>query len=247
MKVLIIEDETINIEIITDHVLRYNSKIEIVASLQSKEEVEKWYQTNEQVDLVFSDIELLDGNVFSLLKTNIIKSPIIFTTAYNTFYQDAFDVNGIAYLLKPISYNKFNKAMGKFENLQSKQVDWKKISENIHGLNNDYKERIIIKTKTEIKILSVKNTGAILSNSGKCIAIDENGKENEFRYKLSDLIKELNPKVFFQINRGEIVNINFIKKIEPYFGDRLSISIKNYKQHLVTSASTTSEFRKWIE
>ncbi len=247
MKVLIIEDEAINIEIITDHILRYNDKIEIVASLQSKEEVEKWYETNEQVDLVFSDIELLDGNVFSLLKTNIIKSPIIFTTAYNTFYQDAFDVNGIAYLLKPISYNKFSKAMEKFESLQNKEVDWKRISETIHGLNNNYKERIIIKTKTEIKILTTKNTGAILSNSGKCIAIDENGKENEFRYKLSDLIKELNPKEFFQINRGEIVNINFIEKIEPYFGDRLAISIKNYKQHLITSASATSEFRKWIE
>ncbi|RBW63152.1 hypothetical protein DS884_00325 [Tenacibaculum sp. E3R01] len=247
MKVLIIEDESINIEIITDHILRYNDKIEIVTSLQSKEEVENWYETNGQVDLVFSDIELLDGNVFSLLKTSIIKCPIIFTTAYNTFYQDAFDVNGIAYLLKPISYNKFCKAMEKFNNLQSKEVDWTKISEAIHGLNNNYKERIIVKTKTELKILSTKNTGAILSNSGRCIAIDENGKENEFRYKLSDLIKELNPKEFFQINRGEIVNINFIEKIEPYFGDRLAVSIKKYKQHLITSASSTSEFRKWIE
>lgn len=247
MKVLIIEDEAINIEIISDHILRYNNTIEIVTSLQSKEEVEKWYETNEQVDLVFSDIELLDGNVFSLLNTNIIKSPIIFTTAYNTFYQDAFDVNGIAYLLKPISYNKFGKAMEKFESLQNKEINWKKISETIHGLTNNYKERIIIKTKTEIKILSTRNTGAILSNAGKCIAIDDNGKENEFRYKLSDLIQELNPKEFFQINRGEIVNINFIEKIEPYFGDRLAISIKNYKQHLITSASTTSDFRKWIE
>lgn len=247
MKALIIEDEAINTEIITDHIQRYNNKIKIVASLQSKDEIEQWYTNNEQVDLVFSDIELLDGNVFSLLKTNIIKSPIIFTTAYNTFYQDAFDVNGIAYLLKPVSYNKFCKAIEKFEALQSKEVNWKEISETIHGLNPNYKERIIIKTKTEIKILSIKNTSAILSNSGKCIAIDENGKENEFRYKLSDLIRELNPKEFFQINRGEIININFIEKIEPYFGDRLAISVKNYKKHLITSASTTSEFRKWIE
>lgn len=90
--------------------------------------------------------------------------------------------------------------MEKFESLQKKEIDWKKISETIHELNNSYKERIIIKTKTEIKILSTKNTGAILSNSGKCIAIDENGKENEFRYKLSDLIKRVKPKrVFFKL------------------------------------------------
>ncbi len=247
MKVIIIEDENINIEIMEDHILRYNPNIEIVAKLKSKEEVSQWYSENSQVDLVFSDIELLDGNVFSLLKTNIIQSPIIFTTAYNTFYQDAFDVNGIAYLLKPISFIKFEKAMEKFNNLQNKKVDWKTLSKTIHQLNPNYKERIIIKTKSEIKILSTENTCAILSNAGKCIAIDKNGKEYEFRYKLSDLINELNPRVFFQINRGEIVNLNFIEKIEPYFGDRLAISVKNVKQHLITSASLTSNFRKWIE
>lgn len=247
MKVIIIEDEIINIEIMEDHILRYNPNIDIVAKLKSKEEVEQWYQTNEQVDLVFSDIELLDGNVFSLLKTNIITSPIIFTTAYNTFYQDAFDVNGIAYLLKPISFNKFQKAMEKFETLNRQDVNWKEISETIHNLNYAYKERIIIKNKKEIKILNTVDTVAILSSSGKCVAIDNKGTEYEFRYKLSDLSKELNPKVFFQINRSEIININYIEKIEPYFGERLAITIRFVKQHLLTSASTTSEFRKWIE
>lgn len=249
MKVIIIEDEQLNAEIITDHIKKYNSGIEILAHLKSKEETQRWIATNGQADLVFSDIELLDGNVFSLLKENIITSPIIFTTAYNTFYQDAFDVNGIAYLLKPVSFERFSQAMKKFENLKpaEKNPDWKAISELLNQKPKNYKERIVIKTATEIQILNTENTAAILSNSGKLIAIDEKGKEHEFRYKLSDLVEELDPKTFFQINRGEIVNINFIEKIEPYFGDRLSIRLKNYKTALITSASCTADFRKWLE
>jgi len=251
MKVLIIEDEQLNIDVLKDHIQNYDHTLEIAASLQSKEDVKEWYQENNQVDLVFSDIELLDGNVFSLLKENIVRSPIIFTTAYNTFYQDAFDVNGIAYLLKPISFEKFSKAMYKFESLklqsQNAELDWKQISEVIHNLNKGYKERLVIKNETELTLLPTENIAAILSNAGKCVAIDHKGEQHEFRYKLSDLILELNSKTFFQINRSEIINIHFIEKMEAYFGDRLALKIKNYKSLLVTSAASTADFKKWLQ
>lgn len=248
MKVLIIEDEALNAEVITDHLKKYDSSIQILTYLKSKEKTREWIEKNGQVDLVFSDIELLDGNIFSLLKENIITSPIIFTTAYNTFYQDAFDVNGIAYLLKPINYERFSQAMKKFEALKtsSKNPDWSVISELLQQKTKRYKERIIIKNSTEIQILNTEKTVAILSNLGKLTAIDQSGKKYEFRYKLSDLAEELDPKVFFQINRGEIININFIEKIEPYFNDRLSIKMRNLKIKLIISTSSTVEFRKWI-
>lgn len=249
MKVVIIEDEQPNIDVLKDHIQNYDNTIEIVACLKSKEDIDEWYKQNNQVDLVLSDIELLDGNVFSLLKQNIIQSPIIFTTAYNNFYQDAFDVNGIAYLLKPISFEKFLKAMQKFANLKPQHTDfnWSKISELLHQNSKTYKERLIIKNDAELKILPIENIAIILSNVGKCLAVDEKEQEHEFRYKLSDLILELNPKDFFQINRSEIINIHYIEKIENYFGDRLAIKMKHYKTMLITSASVTSDFRKWLQ
>ncbi len=251
MKVLIIEDEQLNADLLKEHLQSYSKEIKVIAHCKSKEEIKIWLENNDEktLDLVFSDIELLDGNVFSLLEKNVFTCPIIFTTAYNDFYQNAFEVNGIAYLLKPISFKKLSAALEKFENLYQKEkpstLDWNKISEIIHG--KSYKERIVVKNNAEITILTTKNIACILSNEGKLTAIDENGKPNEFRGKLSELITELNPKEFFQINRGEIVNINFIEKIEPYFGDRLSIRLKNYKTALITSASSTAEFRKWLE
>ncbi len=249
MKVLIIEDEDLNAEIIREHLATLDSTIEVVAHVKSKEKTREWINKFGQADLVFSDIELLDGNVFSLLKENIISSPIIFTTAYNTFYQDAFDVNGIAYLLKPLSYERFSQAMEKFKNLNSgnNEVNWQKISDLIHFNSKNYKERILIKNAAEIHLLNTSETAAIRSNSGKLSAVDHRGNIHEFRYKLSDLAEELDPKIFFQINRGEIININFIEKIEPYFGDRLSLKIRNLKPKLLTSATHTASFRKWLE
>ena len=248
MKVLVIEDETLNAEIITEHLKKYDRSVEIVAYLKSKEKTQEWIEKNGQVDLVFSDIELLDGNVFSLLKENIINSPIIFTTAYDDFYQDAFDVNGIAYLLKPINYERFLQAMRKFKvlTISDKSPNWSEISELLRQKTKQYKERIIIRTSSEIQILSTEKIVAILSHSGKLTAIDQLGKEYEYRYKISDLALELDPKLFFQINRGEIININFIEKIEPYFKDRLSIKMINLRTKLITSTSSTVEFRKWI-
>lgn len=248
MKVLIIEDEDLNAEIIVNHIHRYDATLEIVAHLKSKAAIEDWLLQNNSVDLVFSDIELLDGNVFSLLKENKIEAPIIFTTAYDTFYQDAFDTNGIAYLLKPISYKRFEAAMHKFQNLKGdeKQQDWEKIATTLLKTTT-YKERIIIKNNNEITILSTNSIAALFSDSGKCIAIDDNGKEYPFRDKISELIAQLDPSIFFQINRSEIINLNYIEKIETYFNDRLLIKIKNHKNKLTTSTTITPQFKKWLD
>lgn len=250
MTAIIIEDEHHNAAIIRDHIQKFDSKITIVAHLKSNQEITGWFKKNDQVDVVFSDIELLDGTVFLSLKENIIRCPIIFTTAYNTFYQEAFDSNGIGYLLKPVSYNRFAEAMQKFLNFKKQEepaVNWNALAVSLlQNHSKVYKERIVIKNSEGISILNTVEVAAILANAGKCVAIDGNGKEHDFKATLSELIQELNPAVFFQINRGEIVNINYILKIENYFNERLAIQIKNYKTRLITSSATTAEFKRWI-
>ncbi|HEU4496241.1 MAG TPA: LytTR family DNA-binding domain-containing protein, partial [Flavobacterium sp.] len=153
--------------------------------------------------------------------------------------------------LKPISYNRFAEAMQKFLHLkkeEEKSVDWHALAVSLlqNQSKKNYKERIIIKDNNAVLILNTIEIAAILAESGKCIAVDANGKEHYFKAAISELAQELNPAVFFQINRGEIININFILKIENHFRDRLSIQLKNYKTRLITSTSATSEFKRWI-
>lgn len=248
MTLVVIEDENLNAEQLLFYIGRYDASIQVAAVLKSNKEIIEWFSKNPMPALVFCDIKLLDGNVFSSLQHNIITCPIIFTTAFNDFYQEAFDSNGIAYLLKPVSFKSFELAMEKFKRLtHHTPIDWLNISSAIQKMSVKYKERILIKTAAKTLLLEVKNIMCISTNQGICEAIDSKGKSYEFRQKLSDLVGELNPEIFFQINRGEVVNIDFIELIEPYFNDRLAIKMTNHPKRLITSTAATSEFRKWIE
>jgi DNA-binding LytR/AlgR family response regulator len=114
-------------------------------------------------------------------------------------------------------------------------------------MNVTYKERILIKNVNNSLLLEVKNVMYFSTNLGVCEAFDNQGRSYEFRQKFSDLVSDLNPDIFFQINRGEAINIHYIELIEPYFNDRLSIKVKNRTKRLITSSAVTAEFRKWLE
>ena len=249
LSVLIIEDELPNAENLRSHLNRFDPGAVICGVLRSNKEIVAWFSDNPQPDLVFCDIKLLDGNVFQSLQKGWVTCPIIFTTAYNTFYQDAFDANGIAYLLKPIGYQRFSDAMQKYFALkQSYRVkDWGLISDIVNQTQKSYRERIIVKTKVGNALLELSQVACITTHEGRCIAIDNKGTEHIFRCKISELYAEIHPKKFFMINRGEIVNIDYIEHIEPYFGDRLAIKVKHNPNRMITSTSTTPAFRKWVD
>lgn len=154
MRVLVIEDEPLAAQKMCGFIERYDDSIKIAASLESLKEIENWFRSNPQPDLIFSDIELLDGNVFEFFENARINCPIIFTTAYDKFLLKAFEHSGIAYLLKPFTFENFVNAMQKLEKLKQNfvfdQIDFlKEIQSNF--IKPKYKERFIIKLCGELK------------------------------------------------------------------------------------------------
>jgi DNA-binding LytR/AlgR family response regulator len=127
MKVIIIEDEPLASAQISEFVHLYSPDILVLTILTSIKEMAQWLEENSIPDLILSDIELLDGNIFSIFDLMHIPCPIIFITAYDHFLLQAFEKNGIAYLLKPVKYEKFVAAMQKYEQLKR----------NFSLLNND--------------------------------------------------------------------------------------------------------------
>ena len=119
MRVVIIEDEILAAEKLIDFAKKNNPSIEILTRLDSVRACLNWFEKNEMPDLIFSDIELLDGNVFSFFGKFKITCPIIFATAYDEFLMKAFNENGIAYLLKPFDYEQFEQAMEKYKQLKN--------------------------------------------------------------------------------------------------------------------------------
>jgi DNA-binding LytR/AlgR family response regulator len=249
MNVVIIEDEKMNAEIIQTHIRKTALDINIAAVLPANQDVREWFTGNSQPDLVFCDIELLDGNIFDKLREDVIQCPIIFTTAYDSYYQEAFDQNGIAYLLKPISFKKFKNAIDKFRRLQghAEKQNWQVLYKAVQKLQASYKERIIVRSGGAMQMLHVEDVVCFIARDGKCIAHTESGSNYEFRYTLSELADELDPDQFFQINRGEIVNINYIQQFESFSSARLSLKMKNIDQRLIVSSASTPAFRQWAE
>lgn len=117
IKIAIIEDETPARRKLRRLLEEQAPPLQIVAEIDRVETAIPFLQTN-HVDLVFSDIELLDGNAFDIYNQVQVLCPIIFTTAYNQFWMNAFETNGIAYLLKPYSKERFQQAWDKFIRLK---------------------------------------------------------------------------------------------------------------------------------
>ena len=119
MKALIIEDETAAARNLAAILRQTAPDVEIVATLESVEESVEWLRSNPHPDLLFMDIHLADGDSFRIFDAVEIAAPVIFTTAYDQYALEAFKVNSIDYLLKPISYADFlaaaNKALAWFE------------------------------------------------------------------------------------------------------------------------------------
>jgi two-component system response regulator LytT len=252
MKIIIIEDEILAAEKLTNFIKRYDSKIEILSTLDSIRGCLDWFEKNEMPDLIFSDIELLDGNVFSFFQYKKIICPIIFATAYDEFLMKAFNENGIAYLLKPFDFKQFEQAMEKYEQLKNNFENFDdvlidKIKTSFSRHENDFKKRFAVKTARGIFIINVDEITFIRAEEGLVFCTTKSQKKFTLNHSLHELEQLLNPTIFFRLNRSEIVNVNFIEKLENYFNDRLSVSLRNFEEKLISSASRTAALRRWID
>lgn len=250
MRVVIIEDEPPASEKLSEFIERYDAEIQIIARLESVKESLAWFVENRSPDLVFSDIELLDGNVFRLFESGRVTCPTIFTTAYDQFWLQAFERNGIAYLLKPFAFEKFAVAMQKFEllkqNFVSAQQDfWREVQASFAQLK--YKERFVVKDRGGIRLLETRQIAFIKMQNEIPFAFDAAGNKFPLKENLSELEQILDPKTFFWLNRSEIVNLNFIERLEPDFHDRLAINLRNLNIRLTSSTNRTPSLRKWLE
>ena len=123
MKALIIEDETAAARNLTAILRQTAPEVEIVATLESVAESIEWLRANPQPDLFFMDIHLADGDSFRIFDAVEITAPVIFTTAYDRYALDAFKVNSIDYLLKPLDDKALNALLDRLASNKKLSVD----------------------------------------------------------------------------------------------------------------------------
>ena len=253
LKIAIIEDEAPAVKKLKKYIVKTGAAYEIVTEIDTVDDTLSFFKTQPEVDLIFSDIELRDGNVFDAYIQLEINAPIIFITAYDSFWINAFETSGIAYLLKPYSFSNFEKAWHKYTLLKKKmEVNHHEIFSKLdayyqskHDLKPVYKEYIPVKSTSGIYFLKVDDILFIQSDYGVIFAYDSASKKHLLNHtSLKEIQEMLNPNTFFKINRSELVNRTCIEKISRYTKNTVAIHVQSHT--LKTSQKNTAEFNAWM-
>ena len=227
-----------------------NDEIDIVQRLDSVVSSIKYFQSPSNIDLIFMDIQLADGLSFDIFLHTTIKAPVIFTTAYDQYTLKAFKVNSIDYLLKPIDEAELKKSLEKYQQLyQKREINFsEKMIQLIEEINGaKYKERLLIKRGQQLSYLKTAHTAYCYADGKLCYAIDFTGNKFLLESNLSQLEEQLQPKMFYRINRHLLVNIEAVKKVHIWLGGRLKLDILPVTNaETVVSRERVNGFKEWL-
>ena len=251
MNVIIIEDE----KPAARRLGRLLGDLDVAVStmLHSVEESIAWFQQNEHPDLIFLDIQLSDGLSFEIFDVVDVKSAIIFTTAYDEYALQAFKLNSIDYLLKPIDDEELESAVKKYRNLKPEtkklSLDFEDIKKLlVNPLEREYKKRFTARVGQHLKIINADEVECFYSENKGTYAATSDGRNYLLDTTLENLEEELKPDTFFRVSRKFYVNINFIKDIISYTNSRLQIKLNSFtEQEIIVSRERVKDFKLWLE
>lgn len=251
MNVIIIEDEKPSARRL-QRMLK-SLDLEAETMLHSVEESLEWFQNNQHPDLIFLDIQLSDGLSFEIFETLDINSAVIFTTAYDEYALQAFKLNSIDYLLKPIDEDDLKTAVTKFKDRtpqkQSVTLDFNDIKKLlVNPIEREYKKRFSVKVGQHLKLINIEDIECIYSENKGTYAYTNEGRNYLLDLTLDQLEDELEPHVFFRVSRKFYVNINAIKDIISYTNSRLQIKLNHFnEQDIIVARERVKDFKDWLE
>lgn len=251
MNVIIIEDE----KPAARRLARLLSELGVGVStlLHSVEESIEWFQSNSHPDLIFLDIQLSDGLSFEIFDAVQVDSAIIFTTAYDEYALQAFKLNSIDYLLKPIDDEELASAIKQYRNLNHNEktvnLDFEDIRKLLtNPLEREYKKRFTAKVGQHIKILNAEDIECFYSENKGTYAFTSDGRNYLLDTTLENLEEELAPELFFRVSRKFYVNIRHIQDIVTYTNSRLKVKLNRFKeQEIIVSRERVRDFKLWLE
>ena len=249
MNVVIIEDESFAAEKLERQLIALDTGINVVAKIESVKNAVSWLKENKS-DLIFLDIHLSDGLCFRIFDEVEIKTPIIFTTAYDQYAIQAFKVNSIDYLLKPI--NKFELAASyeKYKELHQKEntVDYSALKEIIGDMREKkYQKRFLVVEGDTIKTVLIENVAYFFAEGKYAFLVTKSKERYLIDHTLEHLTVVLNPDEFFRINRQVIVHLDSIKKMHTWFSRRIKLElIPPFEKETIVSTERVKDFKEWL-
>lgn len=253
MKILIIEDEPFARAELIRLLNNTGREFTVLEQIDTVEDSVEWLNSHPRPELIFLDIQLADGLSFEIFRQVNVSSPVIFTTAYNEYAINAFRLNSIDYLLKPIGQEALENALRKLDEMRevlSPQKPWleqQQLENLLQAMNRKYKSRILLKTGDNIKSVEMNDVAYFYAEDDVVFAMLKNKSRSIVDYTLNQLETELDPKQFHRLSRGCIANISSIKKVSKYFNSRLMVELDPPSEDKVlVSRVNVAEVLKWL-
>ena len=250
MKVVIVEDEPLAAEKLERYLLKYSAEVEVLAKLPSLEKAVPWIAENQEfVDIFFMDIQLTDGLSFEIFSRISVKKPVIFTTAFDEFAIDAFKVNSIDYLLKPLTYTDLTRALKKLRSMKEEFSQGNDIGPLVKQFGKKaYKDRFMVRIGNHIHSIPSASISYFYADGRDVYLRRSNGKKYLIEYTLESLEELLDPSCFLRTNRSYIVHINAIEDVIIYANRRLKFTLNpKTDSELIVSREKVSLFKQWFE
>ena len=248
MKVLIIEDETAAARNLAAILRQTAPELEIMATLESVAESIDWLRGNPQPDLLFMDIHLADGDSFRIFDAVEVTAPVIFTTAYDRYALEAFKVNSIDYLLKPLNAADVERALNKLQRLTSvERHDYGTRVRTLASEQRECEEVFLVHVRDRIIPLQRDRIAYCYTSNEKVTACDYDGTVYPLDRTLETLQSMLPERDFFRANRQFIVARRAVKEIVVWFGSRLSLHLTvATPERIIISKARVPEFKAWL-
>lgn len=246
MNILIIEDERPAIERLTKMINQLRPEWKIEGTLDSIKASVDWFENNQHPALVLMDIQIADGNSFEIFNLASIRCPVIFTTAYDQFAIDAFKVNSVDYLLKPIKKADLEKAFIKFETLtHSSAPGYQELARQ--ALSNKI-TRVVVRYADIIKAVEVADIAYFYTEFKINYLVTKKIERYAIDFKLEEIENVVDQKKFFRINRQFIINIDAIAKMSVHTKSRVKITLTPACEiETIVSTERSPEFKEWLE
>jgi len=246
MNVLIIEDEAKAARGIIKILAEIDNTIKIVAVIESVKDALAWFKENEQPDLIFSDIQLSDGLCFDIYQNIKMTSPIVFCTAFDEYLMQAFDTCAISYLLKPVSREKIENALDKYQAMQTSFHD-SSIDKLMTYLKPAYKSVLLINYKEKIIPIQTKDIAFFHWDENALSLTTLKGQKYIHSGSVDEMERLLDPALFFRANRQYLINRDAIREIERFFARKLTVKLTvDTPESIVIGKTKAADFLKWV-
>jgi two-component system, LytTR family, response regulator LytT len=253
MKVLIIEDEDLAAKRLRKMLLSEIPDVQIYGPIDTVKNAISHLSEARDYDLIFLDIQLADGKSFTIFEKVDINTAVIFTTAYDEYAIDAFDLNSIDYLLKPIHPAKLHKSIEKFKKLQGllDRGNLIQMSEMMATLRLQaptiYQSRFLVSKGETLFPVTIDEVAYFQAEDKVVFIILKDSNRLIINHSLDELEQKINPKLFFRINRQYLVSVNAILKVHYYFNYKLKLDLNpSSTEDVVVSKAKASEFKSWM-